>query len=448
MRPASSSRALRRGAWLALAAGVAAAGLAGTPASADDTETDALWITEPLERLITPAPSDGPARSVDVPVKLSHDNDHFTVTDGRLTVDISGLAGVAEVTWPEECTPSGTTAVCAVPEVGLTDDPSLVTLRVRAVAGAVEGAEGRITYEAEAMGGPEGRLAAPRNSFDTYFRVVTGPNPVLSLPDLAPGFQAGDAVTVPFSVTNEGDRPVQGVAFSMSSTYGADFATRYPQWCTHRPASEDQPLPTSYLDCVFDTVLEPGDTFELPEPLRMATASFASTERVEIGVRPADGATDPGPNDNTGRVYIGTTNTADMSVHGTEVTAAAGETVTATIRYRNNGPAWADLLSNYVAAKVRFTAPEGTTITAAPDGCRAAGPQDAPYYECALPRWVGPDAKRAYTFELRVDRVVPDATGAVQFVAPFVTTTFPADAKPNNNHSEVVVNPSGGSGLS
>lgn len=94
---------------------------------------------------------------------LAHDNENFTVTDGRLTVDISGLAGVAEVTWPGNCAPSGTTAVCTVPQVPVTgsDYSPQVRLEVRAADGAQDGAHGRITYAATAVGGPDGTLEAP-----------------------------------------------------------------------------------------------------------------------------------------------------------------------------------------------------------------------------------------------------------------------------------------------
>ncbi|MFB8051300.1 hypothetical protein [Streptomyces rubiginosohelvolus] len=68
-------------------------------------------------------------------------HDTFTVTDGRLTVDASGLAGVAEVIWPEDCAPSGTTAVCAVAQVPVIgpDYRPQVLLEAHAAEGAEAG---------------------------------------------------------------------------------------------------------------------------------------------------------------------------------------------------------------------------------------------------------------------------------------------------------------------
>ncbi|MEK8144344.1 hypothetical protein NKH18_28380 [Streptomyces sp. M10(2022)] len=76
-----------------------------------------------------------------VQVGLYHDNDNFAVTDGSLTVDITGIAGVAEVTWPDNCVPTGTTAVCSVPQVPTigSDYSPQVNLQVRAVDGAEPG---------------------------------------------------------------------------------------------------------------------------------------------------------------------------------------------------------------------------------------------------------------------------------------------------------------------
>lgn len=119
MRAVSVGRSIRLGACVTAAAGLLAAGLAA-PAFADGPQTDQLWIDAPYEQAV-PLGTDGgesPSRSLDI--GIYHDNDNFTVTDGRVTVDISGIAGVAEVTWPENCAPSGTTAVCDVPEVPVT----------------------------------------------------------------------------------------------------------------------------------------------------------------------------------------------------------------------------------------------------------------------------------------------------------------------------------------
>ncbi|MEU6158050.1 hypothetical protein [Streptomyces sp. NPDC047130] len=449
MRSKSFSRALRLGVG-AVAGAVIAAGSSIAPAVADE-ESDQLWINAPYEVPVLTAPADGPAAYRDVFVSLYHDNDHFTVTDGRLSVDASGLAGVAEVAWPESCSPSGVTAVCEVPEVASINDEDWpgVTLRVRAAAGAAAGVEGRITYEAEATGGPEGRLVAPTESAETTVRVASGPDLVVktSSPE---GVVPGDTVTLPFAVTNEGNEPARGFTLWMVGTYGLDFPERFPG-CTYRdPDLTDGYIPMTTVDCAFDTVLEPGDTVELPEPLRIAAKSFALAERVDMRALPADGAVDANPSDNYAIAGVAVRSSADFAVRGAEVTAAAGETVQARVRFRNRGPAWvANSGSGDPVARIAFYVPEGAKVTTAPSGCRPRtltggyyqGTAGAPRYDCTMPMWVTADAVRDFVFTLRVETVVPDAAGRLELTSDY-GGPLPFDPKDANNRSAIVVNPS------
>ncbi|GFM98692.1 hypothetical protein Sfulv_35030 [Streptomyces fulvorobeus] len=113
MRPVPTRRAVYLGTCAAAAAALLVGGLA-TPAAAD---SDTLWVSVPGELSLPLGAAGGAAQERALDVGLTHDNDNFTVTDGRLTVDITGIAGIADVTWPGNCAPSGTTAVCSVPEV-------------------------------------------------------------------------------------------------------------------------------------------------------------------------------------------------------------------------------------------------------------------------------------------------------------------------------------------
>ncbi|SCF93434.1 hypothetical protein GA0115255_111743 [Streptomyces sp. Ncost-T6T-2b] len=88
MRPVPVHPFVRFGAAAVATAGILLAGLS-VPASA--TESDQLWIDAPSEKSL----QTGAEAGTPVEVGLYHDNDNFTVTDGRLTVDTSGLAG-----WP------------------------------------------------------------------------------------------------------------------------------------------------------------------------------------------------------------------------------------------------------------------------------------------------------------------------------------------------------------
>ncbi|MFE4332175.1 hypothetical protein ACFRQM_22970 [Streptomyces sp. NPDC056831] len=451
MRPLSARRTARLGACVAAAAGLLTAGLVAPAAASAEEQTDQLWIQAPPEQNLPLGSGGGAPQSRSLGIGLYHDNDNFTVTDGRLSVDISGVAGVADVTWPDNCTPSGTTAVCSVPEVPTTggeDYTPPVNLTVRAADGAAAGAHGRITYAAVATGGPSGTLEAPLDSFDTTLTVASGPD--LSLGRIAPVKDAlpGSVQTVPFTLTNKGSERSEGFTATLSASYGLDLVNKYPE-CTYRTTGGDY-APMTHATCTFDQILEPGDTYTLPEPMRVALAPHALAERLDISVKPGNGATDLANDDNYTIAALTAVNTADFAVEGARVTGEAGETVTAELGFCNNGPAWlGNLGSGDPVANVDFTVPEGVTVTSVPAGCEprtlSGGyhPQrtGAPRYVCSLPYWTLPDTARSFPFQLRVDRVVPDATGRVVLTSGGPGgTSFPFDPKPENNTAKVVVN--------
>lgn len=312
MRPVSARRTARlgvRAAAAAAAAGLLTAGLAA-PAFAQE-QTDQLWIQAPNEQKLQLGGDASEGSPLDV--GLYHDNDNFAVTDGRLSVDISGVAGVADVTWPDNCAPTGTTALCTVPEVPVIGDAysPQVHLTLRAADGAAVGAQGRITYAAVATGGPDGTLEAPRDSFDTTVTVGSGPD--LSLGEIAPvkGLQPGDVRTVPFAVTNKGGERSEGLTVSFTASYGLDFLTKYAE-CTYGTTGGDY-APMSQATCSFDQVIEPGDSFALPTPLQVALAAHAYTERLDISVEPGNGAADLSDEDNYTIASFRAVNTADFA---------------------------------------------------------------------------------------------------------------------------------------
>ncbi|MGW2292337.1 hypothetical protein [Streptomyces phaeochromogenes] len=441
MRPDSVRRALRLGACAGAMAGLLTVGLA-LPAAADEPETDQLWINAPYEQGLPLGTDGGEPQARTLDLGMYHDNSNFTVTDGRLTVDVSGLAGVAEVTWPDTCTPSGTTAVCVVPDVPAVGegDHEQIRLEVRAADGATGGAQGRITYEATATGGPDGVLVAESSA--TALTVASGPD--LSIRDEAPvgETEPGTTETIPFALSNKGNEAANGFTLTMYASYGLDFVSMYPE-CEYTDA-----VPVAHATCTFDEVLAPGESFELPEPLKVGIAEHAFNERLDLSVEPGGGATDLWNDDNYVALQIGAANTADFAVRGAEVSGAAGDTVAAGITFRNKGPAWVgNLGSGDPVAGVDLRVPEGTTVTGVPSGCfprtldggHYPGSTGAPRYVCNLPYWVSESAKRTYVFKLRVDTVVPGASGAVT-VHPEWGDTFPFDPDSSNNSAALVVN--------
>jgi hypothetical protein len=449
MSSVSVGRVLRRGACVGAVGALVVAGLASGTALADgEAQSDQLWIQAPYEQAVTVAPDGGTAQYRSLALGLYHDNDNFTVTDGRLTVDASGLAGVAEVSWPDNCTPNdaGTVAVCDTGDVP-TRYSAQVELKVRAAAGAAVGAQGAIEYSAEATGGPDGKLVAPQGSAETFVTVGSGPDLGIDAPQDVTGVTPGTTLTMPFSVTNTGNETAHGFRVRLWATYGLDIVTRYPQ-CTYTgPDDADNEYPSmTYVTCSFDTDVAPGATVELPEPLRLAVTDHALYERFDYEVQPGGDATDLDNSNNGGAWRIDADNTADFAVHGTEVSGAAGDTVTAAFRFTNRGPAWVgNVSSGDPAALLDFYLPEGTTATSVPDTCHSAwgsgDDQAAGHYVCTLPTWAKPDLKVDFPFQLRIDRVVPDATGRVA-ARPSYGTSFTFDPNPKNNSAKVIINPS------
>ncbi|MEU6815620.1 hypothetical protein [Streptomyces sp. NPDC046860] len=441
---------LRSGAAAAAALGLLTVGLAAPAFAADEPQTDQLWVHEPYERTV-PLGIDGEQpESRTLGVGLYHDNTNFTVTDGKLTVDISGLAGVAEVAWPDNCAPSGTRAVCDVPVVPVIggDFEDQVPLQVRAADGAEAGAQGRITYEATATGGPDGTLTAPHDSFETTVTVGSGPDLAIApIPGIEQG-RPGDERTIPFKVTNNGNESAHGFTVKLTASYGLTDLTRYSA-CTYTTADGDDYAPMKHVLCTFDRTLAPGESFELPAPLTVRLAPQALSERLDIDVEPAGGAEDIDSRNGYEVVQLGAENTADFSVTGDAVSGGAGDTATVDLTFKNNGPAWlGNLGSGDPVAQVRFVVPDGTKVTGVPDGCYPRTldgryyPQQtgAPRYDCELPYWVLEDTRRTFTFSVRIDTVVPGATGAVSIHPPYGERPLGFDPDLTNNTATLAVN--------
>ena len=445
MSPVSVGRVLRRGACAGAVGALVVAGLGSGVAFGDDApQTDYLWIHAPSDQTVTVAPDGGAAQYRPLPLGIYHYNDSFTVTDGRVTVDASGLAGVAEVAWPDNCAPNdaGTVAVCDTGDVPTRYSPQ-VRLRTRAVAGAAVGAQGTVTYSAEATGGPDGTLVAQEGSAETTVTVGSGVDLGIGTPQDTTGVAPGTSLTVPYAITNTGNETAHGFSLSMWATYGLDVTTRYPQ-CTYTGPDVDGSGMTQ-VTCSFDTDIAPGATVELPEPLQLAVTERALYDRFDYDVEPLGDATDLDSSDNSRSWHIDADNTADFAVYGTSASGAAGDTVTSGFRFANHGPAWAgDVSAGDPITTIDFHLPEGTTATSVPKTCHNAWTSGEDptigHYACTLPTWAKPDLDVSFPFQLRIDRVVPDATGHV-VIHPHTDKPVTFDPDSANNTAEVVVNP-------
>ncbi|MFH9981864.1 hypothetical protein ACH4ND_21955 [Streptomyces sp. NPDC017179] len=437
MRTATGRRR-RLGAYaLVAAAALSASVLGATPASA---ASDRLWVQSTGEVTLSVTPGS----YQEVSFGLSHDNGDYHVVNGVLTLDLSELAGVAEVSVPDNCSlyESVASAVCDIWEVGDTggtyDGPQF-TLGLRTMEGAPAGAELSIGHHAQAeTDGPGGVLRTGWGR--TPVKVESVPAPDLSLAEPAPvgPVAPGTSLPVPLTVTNTGDAAAEGFRLQVWHSYGLELPSGYPGCTWTPPVLDTKYVPGGLLDCTFDTVVEPGASVTLPEPLRLTVAAHALFERLDFGVQPLKGTQGQDPDYNFTSTSITAQNTADFAVEGAKVTGAAGERVTATIGFRNRGPAWfANIGSGEAVATVTVAVPAGTTVVSAPENCRPVG---SGTYRCELRSWVTPEDQIQFPFELRIDQVIPNATGAVTLHA--TPRQLPYDPQPDNSHAELVVNAS------
>ncbi|NEE11263.1 peptidase, partial [Streptomyces sp. SID7499] len=153
-----------------------------------------------------------------------------------------------------------------------------------------------------------------------------------------------------------------------------------------------------------------------------------------------------------------TENTADFVAYGDQVAGPEGATVKADIGFRNEGPAWiGHIRSGEDVATVDFTVPQGASVIAKPERCRAVTADGkyredqtspAPRYTCDTSMTVRDGSGLDLPFELRVDRAVVGASGAVTVRNTWLQNpALPFDPKPANNTAYLVLNGEGdGSG--
>lgn len=166
-------------------------------------------------------------------------------------------------------------------------------------------------------------------------------------------------------------------------------------------------------------------------------------------------STDLNPYDNQQDADFRTENTADFVAYGDQVAGPEGSTVKADIGFRNEGPAWiGHIRSGEDVATVDFTVPQGASVTSKPERCRAVTADGkyredqtspAPRYVCNTSMTVRDGSGLDLPFELRVDKAMVGASGAVTVRNTWLQNPkLPFDPKPANNTAFLVLNGEGG----
>ncbi|MEV8229591.1 peptidase [Streptomyces sp. NPDC079167] len=479
----SPRTALRR-----TAGGLAAAGLlaAGSLAVAAPAQADGPVFTlgGPAETALHPYPETGSPQksSLGLTVHNPDPDEESMGYEGEVTytLDLSGIAGVAELSPAEDtgsdCEITGSTAVCQDWGVyaGLS---SIADFDLAAAKGSKDGATGTI----EVTGSAEGVTFTPFSAKVT----VGGPDLVMKRLPFKQELKPGDVQPAPITFTNKGTTAADGVLLTLRYSRGMEITERYSN-CEYNGEAGDDPFEGyawATALCSVEGSYEPGATYTLADPLSVkaterafydtliyrinedssaqrsaqrAGADFTrgtgpalTLKRVTSSARGAD----LNPWDNQQEADFRTDNTANFVAVGGKADGAVGETVTADIGFRNDGPAWIGYIrSGEPVAAFDFTVPKGAEVTRKPESCRGVTAdgkyredQDrAPRYVCNTSMTVRDGADVSLPFDLKITELVPNADGAVRIRNTWLSEPeLPFDPKPADNTARLVLNDDG-----
>ncbi|MFD6426547.1 hypothetical protein [Streptomyces sp. NPDC060198] len=318
---------------------------------------------------------------------------------------------------------------------------------------------------AVADGGSGGPAASAAQAAGTPLLQFAKPSPVT-------GVKPGDTVPLRIVVKNAGDGPAGRVTLYIGGSTGTAFAEKYSNCVQEEIPAQDEGPAQTLATCDIEQVLEPGVVYAPEEPVALTLQPRALYEWYTLVVQADSPVFHTGSRDGVGKelrfvaqetppagaeyldalpfTHITAESSADFSLTGAEVTGEKGDTVKAAVTFANHGPAWVDNDTETPIGVFDVGVPPGTTVTRAPDVCHPVGPDGkeipaagATTYRCStVNAYVEENATLALEFTLRIDKVVPNATGEVVFVpGENRAGTLPFDHEPGNNTAKIVVNP-------
>ncbi|WP_306211838.1 Ig-like domain-containing protein [Actinoplanes sp. RD1] len=268
----------------------------------------------------------------------------------------------------------------------------------------------------------------------------------------------GSVVALPLSATNTDTVAVDGAVASFGFLSGFRTDSRFSN-CAYDVAG-------NVGACEFDQVLEPGKTYGVALPVRVPADAYAPGElnaRFEwmtsasyaaiggdLSWTRGDGETlrlvetaPAGARAGIAWQYVDIQVTgaqgADLVAMGAKVSGGVGDVVQLKAGVRNNGPATIDWTMTHVSpAAVFVTIPPGTSVDTAPAQCSAVS---AKLYECEGPVKFGVGTAYTFAFGLKIDQVIPGATGSVEVNPACQCQRFADDLDKSNDTAELVVNP-------
>ncbi|MEU6341521.1 hypothetical protein ABZ883_11310 [Streptomyces sp. NPDC046977] len=448
------------------AMGLVLTGVVAVPAQADDQPVIALQQIAPVA--VSPATLAGVSKTATPYLSFTTTAKSLS-TSATLTIDVTQLSEIANVTFSGNCTVVQHVANCE--ESFYYDDLTGVgsigaetQMTVKAKAGAPVGSSGGYTISGTAdnaeivggqgtveIGGPAYDQAQPTN-----------------LTDLA----VGSTVNEPVRFTNIGDRAADGTQVLLWASPGIGFARHFAN-CEY--STDGGPMVAEVALCTIPGQVLPGEKAALAPAVRLNVESTAYYTYLDSMIAPAG---DPGiqrsaaghrwtqgvggqltlkvitpgtANDAPSGVVslsergshgnyritsLRAANTADFSVTGAGVTAAEGDTVTLDFAMTNNGPASIFYRSGDLVGTVDVQLPPGTSPVGSSANCR---PQGGGYF-CSSQSIVSrAGTVTDFSVTVRVDQVIPGAQGSVSMAwGPSGQPAF--DTNTSNDTAALTVN--------
>ncbi|MEU0547000.1 LPXTG cell wall anchor domain-containing protein [Micromonospora sp. NPDC005979] len=458
--------------WLA-GLGVAGAFVAASasPALADEARFDIATH----DVLVAP----GQSTSGYLYARPTDDESELTFGQTSVDVDLSAVAdfAIVEPMWGWTCDVSPTKLHCE----SETED------------GLPPWFDYTVTGKQDAKPGQQGSLAVSITSGGKTAKATAGVT-IAEGVDLAGDLTAeasgapGSTAELPGVVRNTGETAIDGAVLVLQAqelaAYGGDHSNcRSDEW-------------GMVAFCAFDTKIEPGKSYKLSNGMPIKVSAKART-RATFSVALSWWTTDdwdlaskdspmedfkPGKGDKLrlveqsmqaarvpqtdvdvsndvtiGSVRVTGNTSADLAAKGATASGKKGDVVTVAPSFTNLGPAVLEYIGQGTPdlgmedLPVRVTVPAGTTAVEVDPNCvpfkpgTAWDPWDAAWgepgakeYAClSLETW--PDDVTTYDFQLRIDMVTANASGAI-------TTVLAGDPNKGNNTATIVINPASAGG--
>ncbi|MFI5840929.1 LPXTG cell wall anchor domain-containing protein [Catenuloplanes sp. NPDC051500] len=451
--------------------------VSGTPAQAAE-----IGLSTFFDDVTVAAGSPGVTRSLAL-----YAADPASTADVTIVFDTTGVAGVARIE-PQEgefwqdwiCTPAGALITCVwrneFPAEFDEGGRSIIDVTITPTGGVSAGAAGTLKTTVTAAGAT--------HTATSKVTIGDGVNLATATQTLTGTGAPGSTVSVSAGVRNLGERTAEGVVLWVSGEPGLGLS-QYGN-CQYMKSSG------GFLQtyCEFDDDIAPGSTYRAELGMELSAQVFAPSTQYgfyqwmtpaeyldltswqkfagitfakgtgaalplnESSVAARGAQVDTDPSDNTGMFEISVTgqNSADLEAIGTGFDGAAGESATAQVGIKNNGPAMLDgSMGGFSATAVRVTVPAGTTVTEVDEDCNNVTNSESwegntpggTDYFCYTGTVFTPGQQALFDFTFHIDEKKTNATGSVIANDKALVDTRSGDTNAKNDVAYILVNGDG-----